>query len=69
MIKRCFSFIKDDIDILTELAFSKKARSEIINIGPDDEFVTINELSNTISNLLAFNTKPILKKVDHRKFF
>ena len=60
--KRCFSFIKDDIDILTELAFSKKARSEIINIGPDDEFVTINELSNTISNLLAFNTKPIFKK-------
>ena len=40
----------------------KKARSEIINIGPDDEFVTINELSNTISNLLAFNTKPIFKK-------
>ena len=60
--KRCFSFIKDDIDILVELAFSKKARSEIINIGPDDEFVTINELANTISNLLAFNTKPIYKK-------
>ena len=60
--KRCFSFIKDDIDILAELAFSRKARSEIINIGPDDEFVTINELANTISNLLTFNINPIYKK-------
>ena len=38
---------------LTKLAFSKKAKSQIINIGPDEEFVTINELANTIANLLA----------------
>ena len=44
------------------LAFSKKAKSEIINIGPDEEFVTINELANAISNLLAFNCNPVYKK-------
>ena len=60
--KRCFSFINDDIDILTELAFSKKAISEVINIGPDDEFVTINELATTIANLLKFNLNPVYKK-------
>ena len=60
--KRCFSFIQDDIDILTKLAFSKKAKSQIINIGPDEEFVTINELANTIGNLLAFNVNPVYKK-------
>ena len=60
--KRCFSFINDDIDILAKLAFDKKAKSEIINIGPDEEFITINELASTISNLLAFNSNPIYKK-------
>ena len=60
--KRCFSFIQDDIDILTKLVFSKKAKSQIINIGPDEEFVSINELAYTIGNLLAFNVNPIYKK-------
>ena len=60
--KRCFSFINDDLDILSELAFSKKAKSEIINIVPDEDFVTINELANAISNLLAFNCNPVYKK-------
>ena len=60
--KSCFSFVNDDIDILAELAFSKKAISEIFNIGPDDEFITINELATTIANLLKFNLNPVYKK-------
>ena len=60
--KRCFSFIQDDIDILSKLVFSKKANKQIINIGPDEEFVSINELANLIGNLLAFNVNPIYKK-------
>ena len=58
-LKRCFSFIQDDIDILSKLVFSKKANKQIINIGPDEEFVSINELANLIVNLLAFNVNTI----------
>jgi len=56
--KRCFSFIQDDISILTELGTSSKAVKQIVNIGPDKEFVTINELANVIAKLLNFKLKP-----------
>ncbi|MCD6179456.1 MAG: hypothetical protein J7K39_06085, partial [Bacteroidales bacterium] len=59
---RCFSFIQDDIDILKQLAFDDKAVGETINIGPDDEFITINQLAQTIADLLNFNLKPIYKR-------
>ena len=67
--KRCFSFIQDDIDILAEFAFSQKAKGQIINIGPDDEFITINELANLVGNLLTFNVNPIYKKGRPKEVF
>ena len=57
--KRCFSFIQDDIDILQLLATSEKASREIINIGPDKEFVTIIELAEIIADLLDFGLDPV----------
>jgi UDP-glucose 4-epimerase len=60
--KRCFSFIQDDIDCLSQLAFLPEAAGEIINIGPDEEFVSINELAATIGDLLDFDIKPIYVK-------
>ncbi len=57
--KRCFSFVQDDVEILEKLAFSKKVVGEIINIGPDEEFVTINHLAKVIAGLLDFKLKPI----------
>ena len=53
--KRCFSFISDDIDPLIEMAFNNNCVKEIINIGPDDEFITINELAETIAKILNFD--------------
>ena len=32
---------------------------EVINIGPDDKFITINELAATIAKLLDFKLAPI----------
>ena len=52
---RCFSFVTDDIDPLKQMAFDPACKSEVINIGPDDEFVTINELAGTIARLLQFD--------------
>ena len=56
---RCFSFIQDDIDILELLCFEKSVVGEIINIGPDEEFVTINQLAATIAGQLDFKLEPI----------
>lgn len=57
--KRCFSFIQDDIKILKKAVFSEKAVGEIINIGPDEEFVTINNLASKIMELMEFRGKPL----------
>lgn len=57
--KRCFSFIQDDIDCLKKLAFQEGLNREIINIGPDEEFVTINELAAIIADILHFDLSPI----------
>ena len=37
----------------------KKLKIQIINIGPDEEFVTINDLYYLISNKLKFNKEPL----------
>ena len=57
--KRCFSFIQDDVGTLERAAFSDAAVNEVINIGPDEEFVTINHLSRTIAKLLDFELDPV----------
>ena len=57
--KRCFSYIDDCIYCLEKMALDEKINKEIINIGPDEETVTIKELSDLIANELGFNDKPI----------
>ena len=60
--KRCFSYIDDDLFCLKEMAFEKNVISQIINIGPDEEFISINELAEKISNKLQFNLNPTYVK-------
>lgn len=60
--KRCFSFVQDDIDCLKKLAFQDNVVGEIINIGPDEEFVTINQLAQTLAGLLNFDLEPVYMK-------
>lgn len=57
--KRCFSFIQDDISCLKSIAFQENVIGEVINIGPDEEFVTINDLAATIADILNFELEPI----------
>jgi len=58
---RCFSYIEDDIKILFELAFTNHLEivNSIINIGPDEEFVSIYELSEIIAEIIGFELDPI----------
>ena len=44
------------------MAFDKDVVGEIINIGPDEEFISINELAEKISNQLKFNLNPTYVK-------
>tara|TARA_B100000902_G_C27092251_1_gene804458 strand:- start:101 stop:934 length:834 start_codon:yes stop_codon:yes gene_type:complete len=56
--KRCFSDIDDCIYCLDKLITDKNVVSETVNIGPDEEFLTINELFKIIANKLQFNKEP-----------
>lgn len=57
--KRCFSFVQDDVRPLKKLATQDNVKGEIINIGPDEEFVTINHLAEVIADILDFDLDPI----------
>jgi UDP-glucose 4-epimerase len=57
--KRCFSFVSDVVDPLLQMATADTCVGEVINIGPDDAFVTINELAKTIARLLDFDLQPV----------
>lgn len=56
--KRCFSFIDDCLYCLKEMAFRNNVVGEVINIGPDEEVVTIIDLAERIANQLRFNLNP-----------
>jgi UDP-glucose 4-epimerase len=62
--KRTFSDIDDCIFCLDKLITDPKIVSQTINIGPDEEFISINELYKLISNKLQFNLEP--KYLDDR---
>lgn len=54
---RCFSFVEDCIQCLVRALDVRSG--EIINIGPDEGEVTINELATAISDILGFDLNPI----------
>ena len=58
---RCFSFIDDCLFCLIPMKDQKSLNKQIINIGPDEEFVTINEVAAICSNITGSNLKPIYK--------
>ena len=56
--KRCFSYVDDVIYCLIKLGLDKKINKEIINVGPDEETITIKEVANLVANEIGFNGKP-----------
>lgn len=56
---RCFSFMQDVIDPLVVACETDIANGMIINIGPDEEFITINDLAKKIATILKFDLDPI----------
>ncbi|MFB6202797.1 MAG: NAD-dependent epimerase/dehydratase family protein [Halorhabdus sp.] len=57
--KRCFTFIDDNVRPLVALGQRDCVLGEVINIGGDEEFVSINTLAETIADILDFELDPI----------
>ena len=60
--KRCFSYIDDCLFCLVRMLDSPGVNKQVINIGPDEEFVTINKIFEICSNITGSNFKAIYKK-------
>ena len=59
---RCFSYIDDCLTCLIPMLDQKNLNKQIINIGPDEEFVTINKIAEICANITGINLNPIYKK-------
>ena len=59
--KRCFSYIDDCLSCLIPMLDQKNLNKQIINIGPDEEFISINRIAEICSNVTRTNLPPIYK--------
>jgi UDP-glucose 4-epimerase len=57
--KRCFSFVQDCVDPLMLMGSLPGISGEIINIGPDEEYISILELAQILAELMSFELDPI----------
>jgi UDP-glucose 4-epimerase len=57
--KRCFSFYKDVASPILIASQDSVANGKTINIGPDEEFITLNSLAKIIADILDFDLDPI----------
>ena len=56
---RCFSFMDDVTNPCMVACESDAANGKTINIGPDEDFITINELAKKLASILSFELMPI----------
>lgn len=65
--KRTFSFVQDCVDPLVKMGTLPGLDGEVINIGPDEESVSINELARILAELLGFDLDPIYVAIRPRE--
>jgi UDP-glucose 4-epimerase len=56
---RCFSFMKDVTDPCIVALENSNVNGMRINVGPDEDFITINELASKLGNIIGFKVDPI----------
>lgn len=59
---RCFSYVDDCISCIDRVVTDEKIKYQTINIGPDENPITINELANIVKNYTGYNGDPIYFK-------
>ena len=57
--QRCFSYIDDCLDCMEKCVTLNETSKQIINIGPDEEVVTIKQLAELCANEVGHNKEPI----------
>jgi len=57
--QRCFSFVSDVVEPTFVACTQDVAVSQVINIGPDEETITINELAQKLAEIIGFDLDPI----------
>lgn len=57
--ERCFSYFTDAVGPLVRMAEAPEAVGEIINIGPDDEVVTVLDVARMIAEIVGVEFNPI----------
>lgn len=57
--RRCFSPVDDCIDCLAKMATQKNVVGHVINIGPDGDGITINELYAMCAKIVNYDGSPI----------
>ena len=60
---RGFSPVKDVLGLFEDLLFSEKTNREIINIGPDGETITINQLIKKLNKIMGKALQPVYVKI------
>ena len=56
---RCFSHVEDCLSCLIALGMAGRGVGEVINIGPDEEFVSINHLFRQLKAITGFEGQAI----------
>lgn len=56
MQRRCFSYVSDAVTPLVRMGLDERAVSQIVNIGPDDEFITVKALARAIGGIIDVAT-------------
>jgi UDP-glucose 4-epimerase len=56
---RCFSHVEDCLSCLLALGLTERGLGEVINIGPDEEFVSINHLFRSLKRITGFEGQAI----------
>lgn len=56
---RCFSYVDDCTSCLYRMGTDPNIVGETINIGPDEEVVTINRLADEVANATGYNGEPV----------
>jgi UDP-glucose 4-epimerase len=56
---RSFTFVADCVNPLAEMAFRPGLSGQVINVGPDEESTTVNELAERIARIIGFDLNPI----------
>ena len=65
--KRCFSYIDDVIECMEQLALNDDIKSEIVNVGPDEEAVSVLELAKMCANVTVTMENQSFLKIDRKK--